>query len=226
MTILFFILQMLFIFYPHLPVFLLLVLLFIERKGIFKFILSKLFKLCLINLDMKTQLHSGARWLFRFRGYFGAIILMMFGGWLIFPALFAILGFNSSAGISSIITILIICGLFFLFLIVIIAEIYARMAYNRWFYEFTDSNLKLERGIIWKRYSNVPYERVQNVDIHRGILARMLGFSSVMIQTAGYSGTGKGAHTEGYLPAVDIEHAEKIRDFLMKKISKNFSGGL
>jgi membrane protein YdbS with pleckstrin-like domain len=136
------------------------------------------------------------------------------------------LGIESITNLSGAIIVLLIYGLFFILSIIIIAEIYARMAYKRWFYEFTDSNLKLERGIIWKRYSNVPYERVQNVDIHRGILARMLGFSSVMIQTAGYSGAGRGMHTEGYLPAVDIDAAEKIRDFLMKKISKRSSGGL
>jgi len=175
---------------------------------------------------MKTQLHPGARWLFRLRGYFGAFMLMIFGGWFIFPALFAVLGIKSITNLSGAIIVLLIYGLFFILSIIIIAEIYARMAYKRWFYEFTDSNLKLERGIIWKRYSNVPYERVQNVDIHRGILARMLGFSSIMIQTAGYSGAGRGASTEGHLPAVDIDAAEKIRDFLMKKISKRSSGGL
>ncbi|MDP3027789.1 MAG: PH domain-containing protein [Nanoarchaeota archaeon] len=175
---------------------------------------------------MKTQLHPGARWLFRLKGYFGAIFLMFFVGWFIFPGLFVLLGIKSIISLSSAIAVLLVYGLLIIFLVIIIAEIYARMAYNRWFYEFTDSNLKLERGIIWKRYSNVPYERVQNVDIHRGILARILGFSSVMIQTAGYSGTGRGAPTEGYLPAVDIEHAEEIRDFLMKKISKKSSGGL
>ena len=101
------------------------------------------------------------------------------------------------------------------------------MSYNRWFYEFNDNGLRLERGIIWKRYSNVPYERIQNVDVHRGIIARMLGFSAVFIQTAGYSyGGGQGLGSEGYLPAVSKEEAEKIRDFVMKKISKRSSQGL
>ena len=95
------------------------------------------------------------------------------------------------------------------------------MAYNRFFYEFTDNNLRLERGIIWKRYSNVPYERVQNVDISRGIIARLCGFSSVNIQTAGYSAMGRrGISSEGYLPAVSPEEADEMREFLMKKISK------
>jgi len=96
------------------------------------------------------------------------------------------------------------------------------MAYNRWFYEFTPTNLKLERGIIWKRYSNIPYERVQNIDIHRGILARILGFSTVDIQTAGFHmvSSGRRGMSEGHIPALSIDNAEKIREFLMKKIGR------
>jgi len=162
----------------------------------------------------KKKLHHGAKWLFRIRGYFGALFLMIFLSW----------------GIISIIIIMgkgiVLVGiLFYIAMIIIIAEIYARMSYNRWFYEFTNDSLKLERGIIWKRYSNVPYTRVQNVDIHRGILARIIGFSSVIIQTAGYSYTSRGgAMAEGYLPAVSIEGAEEIREFLMKRINKNHQG--
>lgn len=113
----------------------------------------------------------------------------------------------------------------FIILIVVVlslGEIWVRMAYNRWFYEFTDSNLRQERGVIWKTYSNVPYDRIQNIDIRRGIIARILGFSSVHIQTAGYSvspnGAGYGA--EGYIPAVEIKEAENIRDFIIKKVHK------
>ena len=90
------------------------------------------------------------------------------------------------------------------------------MAYNRWFWEFNNEGLRLERGIIWKRYSNVPYERIQNVDIHRGIIARMLGFSSLMIQTAGYS---THPHAEGYIPPLDRNQEEQLRSFVMKRIT-------
>ena len=102
------------------------------------------------------------------------------------------------------------------------------MAYNRWFYEFTTTNLKIEKGIIWKKYSNIPYERIQNIDIHRGVLARMLGFSTVDIQTAGfhivYSKSGGMPISEGHIPAVSPEGAEKIREFLMKKLSLRGKG--
>jgi membrane protein YdbS with pleckstrin-like domain len=100
--------------------------------------------------------------------------------------------------------------------VVVVSEIFARMSYNRWFYDFTGEGLRIERGIIWKRYSNIPYERIQNVDIHRGIIARMLGFSSLMIQTAGYSAR---ARAEGNLPALDVVKAEDLRKFVMNKIT-------
>jgi len=171
------------------------------------------------------QLHPGARWLFRIRGYFGAIFLLFFLSWFIFPILIPILKLIVGVNASSIIWGALLGLAFYIILIILIAEIYARMSYNRWFYEFTNTNLKIERGIIWKRYSNVPYERVQNVDIRRGILARMLGFSSVMIQTAGYSAYGRGGMAvEGYIPAVNQEEAEQIRDFLMHKITKSKGG--
>lgn len=167
------------------------------------------------------QLHPGARWAFRFRGYLVSLVLLWFLGWFIAFPLFGILGSN----LNSVGTVLGL-GVFFIFLyivaVIVVGEIYACMSYNRWFFDFTDSNLKVERGIIWKKYSNIPYERVQNVDISRGILARILGYSTVMIQTAGYSYAprGGGMAIEGYLPAVSIERAEQIRDFLMKKITK------
>nr|MBI4156625.1 PH domain-containing protein [Candidatus Woesearchaeota archaeon] len=153
-----------------------------------------------------NQLHPGARWQFRITGYFLFGIPGFFLSLWIIP--FAILLFNSS--IAGIILIS------YIVFVIIASEIYARLSYNRWFYEFTDEGLRLERGIIWKRYSNVPYERIQNIDVYRGIIARMFGFSSVLIQTAGYSGQ---INAEGSIPAVDINQAEKIRIFIMKKIT-------
>ena len=165
------------------------------------------------------KLHSGAKWLFRIRGYSSFIFILFFVGYFGFTI---VKNFEeASLGV--------ILGVFFgaILLTIIFAEIYSKMAYKRWLYEFGPASLKLERGIIWKKYSNIPYERIQNVDVHRGILARMLGFSTVDIQTAGlhmsYNRRGR-AKSEGHLPAVSMAGAEKIREFLMKKISGKHSG--
>lgn len=163
------------------------------------------------------KLHPGARWSFRIGAYLLFFILSIFVVWFIVPAIAVLFSFigGGSGGLSF--GLIVLAIFVYLLFIIIVGEIYARMAYNRWFYEFTDEGLRLERGIIWKRYSNVPYERIQNVDVHRGIIARIFGFSSVMIQTAGFSGY---AHAEGNIPAVDVEAAEKIRTFVMNKITK------
>lgn len=168
---------------------------------------------------MKQQLHPKATWFFRVRAYismfFAFIIFIVWISLTLFPNLLGI-SHNSSILISATLSIVIVF---------ILGEIYARMSYNRWFYEFTQTNLKIERGIIWKKYSNIPYERIQNIDIERDIIARIFGFSSVLIQTAGYSGGARyGLHSEGYIPAVSIGEAEKIREFVIKKISKYHHG--
>jgi len=168
------------------------------------------------------HLHPGARWQFRIGFYFLFIFLIIFLGMFSIASLSAIFEGKS---IGYIFLIVFLLGII---LIVILGEVFARLAYNNWKFEFTKTELKIERGIIFKTYKSIPYQRVQNVDIHRGILARMLGFSTLAIQTAGYSGYpqrgGRGL-AEGNIPAVDISKAEKLREFVMKKI-RGSSGGL
>jgi len=159
-----------------------------------------------------NKLHPGARWLFRVNSYLVLIVFSFIIGGFIVPSIIVSL-FTKSFSVGLILSAILISLIF----VVILGEIYSRLAYNNWFYEFTDDGLRLERGIIWKRYSNVPYERIQNVDVHRGIIARMFGFSSVMIQTAGYSAR---AQSEGNIPALNMNEAEKIREFIMKKITR------
>ncbi len=162
------------------------------------------------------KLHPGARWQFRISGYvlFG-VLGIFFGFWMVFPVLtFVFSNFDFSSSSTAVIVVLSVLA--YLLFVLLISEIYARMAYNRWFYELNEDGLRLERGIIWKRYSNVPYERIQNVDVHRGVIARILGFSSLMIQTAGYS---THPYAEGYIPALEMKLAEQIRNSVMKKIT-------
>jgi len=163
-----------------------------------------------------NQLHPGAVWQFRIYGYILFSFLGIFLGQFVAVPLAMLLVILAGFSEESIIIIGILSVIISIIFVIIASEVYARMSYARWFYEFTDDRLKTERGIIWKRYSNIPYERIQNVDIHRGIIARMLGFSSFMIQTAGYSAQPQ---SEGNIPAIEMNQAEKLRGFIMKKIT-------
>jgi membrane protein YdbS with pleckstrin-like domain len=171
------------------------------------------------------KLHIGARWIFRFRVYSFLFVLFWIFVWLFFVSL----GSKENAPIFTIIGYGSVFLVPFIIFLILIAEIYARLSYTFWGYEFTSNELKIERGIIWKTYKSIPYGRIQNIDIKRGIIARILGFSTIEIQTAGYSAiqTGNrayGMHSEGYLPAVSLKEAEKIRSMIIKRIGNKKQG--
>ena len=167
------------------------------------------------NKENMESLHPGAKWKFRIEIYLGLIIFLAF---------FFVPFIASTKALQA---IWIFLSLAIFFFIILIGEIFIRWAYRNWKYEFTKEALKIEKGVIVKRYKSIPYERIQNIDITRGIIARMIGFSTVDIQTAGYSvypAKGGRGFSEGHIPAVSIARAEQIREFLMKRISHNRQG--
>lgn len=102
---------------------------------------------------------------------------------------------------------------------------WSRLTVHYYRYELTDMGFKKESGVIFKQYVTIPYNRIQNVDIYRGILARLLGLSDLQIQTAGTSASmGKygmaGTGAEGRLPGLFKEEAEKIRDELIRRTNE------
>ncbi|MEK7117403.1 MAG: PH domain-containing protein, partial [Patescibacteria group bacterium] len=118
---------------------------------------------------------------------------------------------------------------FLLILIVAVSYIWARLTYNYYRYELTETGFRKEKGVIYKKYVTIPYDRIQNVDIYRGILARILGLSDLNIQTAGasavvgqYGAFDVGA--EGRLPALSKEVAEQLRDEVIARAQKSRSG--
>jgi len=160
------------------------------------------------------KLHPKVVWIFFFRSLGVGIVLLIFLGWFGGMGLIAtLMGEGKGIDWGWIILVLV---LYFIF-----AYLWAKLTYNAYKYELTEDAFKKEHGVIWKRYVSVPYERIQNVDIHRGILARILGLSDLMIQTAGYAGGGgrhgMGREPEGRLPGVSREKAEQLREELIRR---------
>ncbi|MFA6273382.1 MAG: PH domain-containing protein [Candidatus Paceibacterota bacterium] len=113
----------------------------------------------------------------------------------------------------------------------ILCFIWAKLTYRFYRYELIDTGFRKESGVIYKKYVTIPYDRIQNVDIHRGILARLLGLSDLNIQTAGFSATvGRygvgGVSAEGRLPATSREVAEQLRDELIQRARQSKNQGL
>jgi len=109
--------------------------------------------------------------------------------------------------------------------------VWAKLTFHFYRYELLDSRFRKESGVIYKKYVTIPYDRIQNVDINRGILARILGLSDFNIQTAGasaivsrYGVMGGGA--EGRLPAVSMAVGEQLRDELIQRTRQSKNQGL
>ena len=117
------------------------------------------------------------------------------------------------------------------FLFLVLCFVWAKLTYRFYRYELTDAGFRKELGVIYKKYVTIPYDRIQNVDIHRGIWARILGLSDLNIQTAGASAVvGRygmsGIGSEGRLRALSREIAEQLRDELIQRARQVKNQGL
>ena len=150
------------------------------------------------------QLDPKAVWLFFIQGFFGWMLFFFFFSLWIVPLILKIVL------IQTILNLVV-----FLFIMTpIFSYIIARLSYHYYRYELTERGFTKESGIIWKKYVTIPYNRIQNVDINRGLIARLLGLSDVHIQTAGVSGV---ALAEGRLPGLSKDIAEQVRDEVLDR---------
>lgn len=109
----------------------------------------------------------------------------------------------------------------------LIAYACAKLTYTFYKFELRDDSFRKEHGVIVKKYIAIPYDRIQNVDISRGIFARLLGLSTLHIQTAGSITFGSyGASSEGVLMGVSKERAEELRDALIERAKNARSQGV
>ncbi|MBU4338385.1 PH domain-containing protein [Patescibacteria group bacterium] len=113
---------------------------------------------------------------------------------------------------------------------IILSYVWAKLSYHFYRYELREDGFRIEMGVITKKYVTIPYDRIQNVDIYRGILARILGLSALSIQTAGssrpLSGGGYSGGAEGSLPGLSINDAEQLRDELIRLAKQLKNQGL
>ncbi len=168
------------------------------------------------------KLDSKAVWIFFFQLLGVGLVLVLIFGWF-FASVAGVFEFGFSWWIIIFLVVIWILGSYG----------WAKLYYNAYKFELTEDVFKKEYGVIWKKYISIPYGRIQNIDIHRGILVRILGLSDLMIQTAGYAGAYQGGgllgglggrEPEGKIPALPKERAEEIREELIRRAKGTKSG--
>ncbi len=86
-----------------------------------------------------------------------------------------------------------------LFLAIILSLLWGWLVYQNYSFESKEDSLGVQYGIIWKKHNSIPYQKIQNTEIKRGIAERLTGLATLCIETAGYGGQEEGERSKGSL---------------------------
>ncbi|TKX61821.1 hypothetical protein EXE48_08465 [Halorubrum sp. ASP1] len=87
--------------------------------------------------------------------------------------------------------------------------------YRRFEYVLTEDTLDISSGVISRREREIPYRRIQNVDVSRSVIQRAIGVAAVDLETAG------GSSTEGSIRFVTPDEATRLR----REVQRRKAGG-
>lgn len=98
----------------------------------------------------------------------------------------------------------------------------AEIVYSSFRYSTDDVGFQKSYGVVHKMQVSIPYQQIQNVNLRRGLLDRMLGLSHVSIETAGNSNGAREianskTTSEGYLPGLSLKDAKNLHDLLLSR---------
>jgi membrane protein YdbS with pleckstrin-like domain len=102
--------------------------------------------------------------------------------------------------------------------VVLVGVVLVRFRYRAWTFRFRRDHLFLERGVITKVDTVVPYVRIQHVDTNRGPADRLLGLSTLVVYTAG----SRGADVS--IPGLEEAAAEEMQS-RVKELAIDAEGG-
>jgi membrane protein YdbS with pleckstrin-like domain len=88
--------------------------------------------------------------------------------------------------------------------------VHALLRYRVWRFELRDDDLYLERGVLTRVNTVVPFVRVQHVDTQRGPVERAVGLASVVVYTAGSRGA------DVTIPGLTPDRADALQEQLRR----------
>lgn len=91
------------------------------------------------------------------------------------------------------------------------ALLWPALEYGALRYSLREHDLLVRRGVLFRHWSSVPYNRIQHVDTHQGPVERALGLGQLLVYTA------SGMSADGSVPGLRWEEAERLRDLLSRR---------
>lgn len=80
--------------------------------------------------------------------------------------------------------------------------------WRRFEFRVGQDEIRIDSGVFSRTHRSIPFDRIQDVDISQGPVARLLGLARVKFETGGSAGAG---NDEGVLHAIALERAQQIR---------------
>ena len=93
----------------------------------------------------------------------------------------------------------------------VVAVLWPALAWRAFSYTVREHDLLVQRGVLFRRWSSIPFTRIQHVDTRQGPMERMLGLSRLMVFTAA------GMSADGSIPGLAEEEALRLRDLLSRR---------
>ena len=83
--------------------------------------------------------------------------------------------------------------------------------YDAFRYAVREHDLVVQSGVIFRRWSSIPHNRIQHVDTRQGPIERIFGLSRLLVFTAA------GMSADGSIPGLATVDAERLRDQLSRR---------
>ena len=96
----------------------------------------------------------------------------------------------------------------------ILLVVFSIIGFKKKGFAFREHDVLYRYGIIATNTIVIPYNRVQHVALHEGLVSRYFGLAKIEIFTAG------GSSSDIEIPGIEKEQAENIKQLLMGKIQK------
>jgi len=98
--------------------------------------------------------------------------------------------------------------------LLVIVIFFSRLSFKKKGFAFRNHDVLFRHGMIATNTLVIPYNRVQHVSLHEGLISRIFGLAKIEIFTAG------GSSSDIMIPGIKKEQAENIKQLLMGKIQK------
>lgn len=88
----------------------------------------------------------------------------------------------------------------------------------RFTYRIGADSLSIDEGVLHRLHRSVPLERIQDISIEQGVIARVLGFATVKVETGG------GQADDAVLDGVGLAEARRLRALLVPTATSPAAG--